>query len=425
MNLSLIILNILVWLGPFLLSLRKGYINTLHPQFILPFFMIYFILNSYIQYMTNWMGDSDVGIVIGKLYLLNGLDLYNFSFDKTLAVCVISGIFFHLGVRLFNNSINKSFNEHFDLNVEKIIHGNKKIFLSISLLFSLILWLPNYYIPNTSHGTFWTYPLALSVCFIPTVLFNINKFFFIIILTISIMVGYSVLKSKAGIVYILLPMIFYYIFFSVNFLKSLIYKKYLRNIFLLFLLLVTTLFVIFFGNEYGKMNARKLFHRDYSFEILAILIESKDKNLITHTNSWIVNEIVEFVPSILYKKKSTDHINPAKRVAKELFPQTAVNRPNTYWAKHLLFPGYYDFGTWGAILTAFFSGALISFLWRLTKLKVKKYNAKWPIFIYLPLPSFGIYFISVGGFSYGVINFVISSFVLYLIFISSRLRLIN
>ena len=47
-----------------MISLRNGKINTLHPQFILPFYMVYFILNSAIQDSTNWMNESEKGIII-------------------------------------------------------------------------------------------------------------------------------------------------------------------------------------------------------------------------------------------------------------------------------------------------------------------------------------------------------------------------
>ena len=88
---TLIILNILIWLGPLLFSLRSGRLNTLHPQFILPIFMIFFILNSHIQDQTNWMDEGNRAIIIGIVKLLPGLDPINFSFEKALIVSLLSG----------------------------------------------------------------------------------------------------------------------------------------------------------------------------------------------------------------------------------------------------------------------------------------------------------------------------------------------
>lgn len=423
---TLIILNILVWLGPLFLSLRKGTVHTLHPQFMMPIFIIYFILNSYIQDQTNWMDEGSRGIIVGVVKLLPGLDPESFSFDKALVICAFSGFFFHLGSSIFNTPIYNSIGEYIQLDKKNIIKRNKNLVTISAIIISSVLWLPNYFMPNAGHGTFWTFPLALSVCFIPVAMLKVSKISFFFTLTAAFLIGNYILSSKAAFGFIVIPFILYFLFFHFNFLKLFFKKSYFKKFIIFISLFSVFISALFVGNQYGNLDTRKLFRRDYVFEVFAILVESKKLGLIEHEKSWIKNELFQAFPSVLYKKKTTgEHINPGKRVAKELFPQTAMERPNTYWAKHLLFPGYYDFGTWGAILTAFFSGTLISFLWRLTKLKVIKYNAKWPIFVYLPIPSFGIYYISAGAFAYGIINTVIASFVLYLIFISSRLRLVN
>ena len=132
---------------------------------------------------------------------------------------------------------------------------------------------------------------------------------------------------------------------------------------------------------------------------------------------------LRFFHQLFIKKKIIgEHINPAKRVAIELFPEEIVNRPNTYWNRHMLFAGYYDFGIFGSLISAFFHGLFLSYFWKLTKTKVKRYNAKWPVFIYLPLPSFGVYFLSVGNFAYPFLTVSIAFTILLIIFNSARLR---
>lgn len=419
----LIILNILVWLGPFLISLKKGVINSLHPQFILPVFMVYFILNSYVQDLTNWMNEGERGIIVGVVKLISELDSKSFSFDYSLILLSVAGVFFHIGSRIFNQPIYKCFDEPRLLNKPLVIRGNKLLFLIFSIFMSSIVWLPNYLIPNAGHGTFWTFPLALSVCFVPVLLLNVNKFFFLISLFIAIFISFSVLKSKAALAFIFFPIIFYYCFFNLNVIKIFFFKKFLKN-FLVFLTL-SLIFIssLFLGNSYGKLDIRKIFHRDNSFEIFSILVESKRLDLIDTKESWIKSELLEIVPSVIYTNKSVNHINPSKRVALELFPETARERPFTYWNRHLLFAGYYDFGVYGVIFSSLFFGMFLSFLWRYTKKKVLIYHAKWPLFIYLPIPSFGVYFLSVGGFSYSLINTTITCIILYIIILSSRLRL--
>lgn len=88
----------------------------------------------------------------------------------------------------------------------------------------------------------------------------------------------------------------------------------------------------------------------------------------------------------------------------------------------MLFAGYYDFGIFGSLIGAFFYGLFLSYFWKLTKTKIIKYEATWPIFVYLPLPSFGVYFLACGAFAYPVINTTISSIILYIIFWSAQLR---
>ena len=420
---TLIILNILIWLGPFFLSLRKGTIHTLHPQFMMPIFIIYFILNSYIQDQTNWMNEGTRAIIVGIVQLLPGLDPESFSFDKALLICALSGIFFHIGSSVFNKPIYNSINDYIYLNKTKIINRNKNLVTITCIIISSIVWLPNYFIPSLAHGTFWTFPLALSVCFIPIAMFEISKLTFFITLVVALFVANYVLLSKAAFGFILIPIILYFLFFHFNFLKFFIKKSYFKNFVIFSLLFSLFIGALFFGNQYGKLDTRKLFRRDYAFEIFAILVESKKLGLIEYEKSWIKNELFQTFPSILYKKKTTgEHINPAKRVALELFPTEATGpRANTYWNRHMLFAGYYDLGIFGSLIGAFFYGLFLSYFWKLTKTKIKKYEAKWPIFVYLPLPSLGVYFLACGNFAYPVINTTISSIILYIIFWSARL----
>jgi len=405
-------------MGPFLFSLRKGKINTLHPQFIIPFYMVYFILNSFIQDSTNWMNEGNRAIIVGLVKLLPELSVYNFSFEKTLFISLISGIFFHIGSLVFNKSIYNSNHEHVFLDKKTIVHGRKKNVILTSVIICSVCWLPYYFLSHLGGGTFWTYSLALSSAFIPVALFSINRFIFFITLLFALLIA-TILKSKASYVYTFLPIIFYYIFFHFDFLKIFIKKKYLTSAIISFIIFII---IIIFLNI-GNLGAKRLFHRDYAFEIFAILVESKELGLIQSQKSWIKNEVLEIVPSILYKEKFTTHINPAKRVAIELFPETAKDRSGTYWNRHLLFAGYYDFGFIGSLISAFIYGLFFSYLWRVTKQKVKEYNAKWPIFVYLPLPTFGAYFLAVGGLNYGLINMTIASIILYLIFFTARIKL--
>ena len=49
-----------------------------------------------------------IQIFVGIVQLLPELDPVNFSFDRALLICALSGIFFHLGSSVFNKPIYKA-----------------------------------------------------------------------------------------------------------------------------------------------------------------------------------------------------------------------------------------------------------------------------------------------------------------------------
>ena len=124
----------------------------------------------------------------------------------------------------------------------------------VAVIIASVVWLPNYFISNEGSGTFWTYPLALSTAFIPIALFGINRFVFFITLIIAIFVA-TILKSKASFVYIILPIIFYYIFFYINIYKIFLEKKYFKSLlisFFIVILISISLFANYFGSSISR-----------------------------------------------------------------------------------------------------------------------------------------------------------------------------
>ena len=122
-------------------------------------------------------------------------------------------------------------------------------------------WLPNYILPNTGLGTFWTYPLAMTNCFLPFMVFVINKRLGILCFVFTIITG-TVLQSKAALVYPVLPILFYYFYFYF----------YLKNVFSIFIpiLLIIFIWVLLSLGGFDFVLA-KLLHRDYAFEVFAAL----------------------------------------------------------------------------------------------------------------------------------------------------------
>ena len=94
-ELILSILITAVWLGPFLISIKRKVFNFLHPQTLIPLWLIYFIWNAMIEKWAPWMVEPEPGIIRTTTELL---PKYPDFFILPLIVVLISGIFFHFGV---------------------------------------------------------------------------------------------------------------------------------------------------------------------------------------------------------------------------------------------------------------------------------------------------------------------------------------
>ena len=123
-----------------------------------------------------------------------------------------AGIFFHLGVRvvcepIFSAALQKNRQDFYD--VRFISESNRDLFLLALLAFSCVAWMPNYFISNEGLGTFWTYPVAMANILVPFVLWFVNKKWMVFAL-ISTTFTIVFMKSKAALLYPLLPLFFYY-----------------------------------------------------------------------------------------------------------------------------------------------------------------------------------------------------------------------
>jgi hypothetical protein len=414
----LVIINILFWLGPLLKSIRKGIFNPLHPQFITPFWIIYFILNTMIQNWYPWMGGSAHGILktTGKAIIYDPYYLI-----KPLIIVALCAPSYHLGVRLFCGSIVSSASDKEQFNkVSSVVPRGQKIpFVLLAFIISGIVWLPNYIIPNAGYGTFWTYPLAMTNAILPFMIFCVNKP--IGLLSFGFVIASAlVMRSKASFLYPVLSIIFYYSFLRFSFRK-------LKSWIMLFVALGLAVLALSFG--FGS-DARRLLHRDYSFETFAALVDktssyfgNAESSLVGESNgpyaSWTAVELAEGVPSILYPNKRYT-VNPAKMVSRSFLPEDYKSIPNAYFNRFLLFAGYYDLGIIGACLSALIFGSFYGWFWKKTKQKVFRSGYLWPLFIYLPIPTIGSYFIACGGLTYGLINALVPAGVLWVIVIVTR-----
>jgi hypothetical protein len=357
------------------------------------------------------MVEPEPGIIRTTTELL---PKYPDFFILPLIVVLISGIFFHFGVRIMSPAVysQSSYDVRGMIEYKIVDNQMKSIFLLFSFVLCSVAWVPNFLLPNTGLGTFWTYPLAMTNCFLPFMVFLINKKLGMICFVFTLITG-TVLQSKASLIYPFLPIMFYYFYFHF----------YLKNIFSIFIpfLCIALLWILLSLGGFDFFLA-KLLHRDYAFEVFASLIHFSNNSLFGNLEygisgvlnspsiSWIWAEIVEGIPSILNPYKA-ESVNPAKLVTESFLPIDYANSTlrDAYFNRFLLFAGYHDFGFIGAFLQAFIFGIIYAWFYRRFLRRVSKEELLWPIFVYLPIPCISTYFVSAGGITYGFINALIPS----------------
>ncbi len=417
---------VVVWLGPFLLSLKHRVFNFLHPQTLIPIWITYFVLNALVEKWTPWMVEQEPGIIRTTSHLLPE---FPNLFILPLVVVLVSGVFFHLGIRVLSPSVysKSSFNSREMINYKIVDDDMRVSFLLLAFILSSMAWVPNYLLPNEGLGTFWTYPLAMVNCFIPFMIYLINKPLGILSFGFMLVTG-TVLQSKAALIYPMLPIIFYYFYFHFKI------KNFFSLLIPVFIILFLWLLLSIGG--FGFALA-KLFHRDYAFEVFALLIHYSPNQLFGNLEfaisgvlnsssvSWIWAEIIEGIPSILNPFKG-ESINPAKLVTSEFLPIDYAVLPSAYFNRFILFAGYHDFGIIGACIQGFSFGLLYSWFYRRFIRRVKKEKLLWPLFVYLPVPCLSTYFIAAGGITYGFINALIPAFLIFsLVYFTKLLRFLR
>ncbi|MFA5779093.1 MAG: hypothetical protein WC947_03040 [Elusimicrobiota bacterium] len=336
-----------------------------------------------------------------------------------LIIVAFCAPFYHIGVRLFCGSIVNSSSERTQLSTitQVIPKGQKLPFLFLSFVISGVVWMPNYFIPNSDFGTFWTYPLSMTNAILPFMIFCVSKPVGLLSFGFSV-ASALVMRSKASFLYPLLSIAFYYFFFKFSFSR-------LKSWVIFFIIISLSVVALSFG--FGS-DARRLLHRDYAFESFAALVNRAPNSYFGSAEyllsgvsngpfaNWTLEEIKAGIPTILYPNKRFI-VNPAKMVSQQFLPDDYIILPNAYFNRFLVFAGYYDFGIMGAFISALIFGALYGWFWMKTKRKILKSGYLWPLFLYLPIPTIATYFVACGGPNYGFINALVPAGVIFIIMI--------
>ena len=405
--------NVAMWLGPLSQALRKGMFNIFHPQFIMPCWIVYFILNTMMQKWLLWI---PVAPGYGMLRTTNEALLFEPTYlILPLLITAICAPFYHLGVRSMAGVIYRSPDGILLNRFKRVVQkGQEAPFLGIGVIIAGVLWMPNYFLPNEEFGTFWTYPIAMTVASLSFMIFCINKYVGVVS-SLFVIITSLVLRSKASFVYPLLPIFVYYAS-RLEIRKSMVWT---------IIVIFPVLWALSLGFE-NDLNSTivQVLHRDYSFETFAALVDQSSVLGMRDGpySSWMLAEILEGIPSILFPFKSSGlYYNPSKQVALCFLMRDYQSLPNAYFSRFFLFSGYYDLGILGAALNALGCGAFLGWCWSRTKQEVIKHGYLWPIFLYIPIVTVTVYFIASGAIAYGLINGLIPTFLILVIFGISRL----
>ena len=417
LEIFLVLLVCIVWLGPLFLSIKRKTISLIHPSSMFPLFVT---INILIVMMEHWIGWSGRGLFSGiRLTTQRQHNVDNFFIIPLVIVCV-SGIAYFLGIFVGCKRVVPSLNDriHITRNFKTVPKQFSTQLIWLCVIFSILSLIP-FAIFGGGRGYFWAVALVYVFNFIPVLICNQKMSVGLIYLVLGLIVV-GLRHSKGDFIYYILPLVI----FNQG---SLLIKKHRINIYRGLIIGIVSVAVVFGTIRIHKIRgewfegaslAKKIIVREYGFEVFSILVnESRSLgNLFngSFSKSWVLEEEKEALPSFLGVRK----IRPGNEVAKQFLPLDYAKLPDAGFSKFFLFPFYYDFGWIGAFVGSFFLGFVFSFLYNFALKKTIQYNILLPLIIYLPVPVFAE-MIAGGSFAYAQVHIIMNSLMIFAIGILS------
>jgi len=384
-----------IWLGPFLLGIKRKAAVTIHPAGALPAFNVIVVLVAMSEHWFGWTHRGPTpGIRLETAYLQS--DPYFFA--TPLFFFALMGVFYHLGVWMTLGRIAPCKTDRFHLDeplpLARNINGRR---------------------------LFWTAAVTTVVCVVPFICFGQESGFF---WTVTLLMGIDMIpvalsyySLRAGIASTLLLAPLMFLFPSKqNFFYFLLPYALMRQGHLLgrgrisvggLLAVGGGIMAVYLGTwtliemrdevHEGESIGEYVLVREYGFETFSILVNKAQPFPTPGLPVWLASEVLEFIPQALvpFPKPRTGIL-----VALAVMPRDAAYMAEAGFYKGFAFSAYIDYGLPGALLWSLLFGALFGSAYRKAQAASLKHRAIWPLLVYLPLPLFSQFWAE-GGLAFG------------------------
>lgn len=422
---ALVLLNAICWLGPLLVAARRRTVSLLHPSAAFPLYTVFTILVTMTEHWFGWSGRWDAPGL--RLQTLEYQHLPWFFVEPLVLVSLV-GVAFHLGSWMATGRLVAGGADtlHLDEEFTDESWGRLRL-LFLAAVGSGLCVLP-WLLFGQESGFFWTVGFMYAYSFIPVVLMTRWKAAGWI-LWFAGMPALTLLDSKANFIYHAFPLAFYFQQ------RLLVVRGRIRAGSLLLLAIIVAIVSVATKeltvrrHEYveGVPVIHNVLVREYGFEVFAILVhEVRWTGELAERGSWLALEAAELIPSALSR---TVKQRAGVVVAKNFMPQDyeylerdSGDSAEAGFYRYFAFGFYHDLGWIGAIAGGALCGGLFGAIYRRALRRADAARSPGPLLVYLPIPVYCQYF-ATGNFAFAVIFTAIASFVIAGLVLSARSNL--
>jgi len=400
----LFLLNILIYLFPIIKSLKKKSFSFIYPHFMISFFIV---INISVALFQRWFNlfNSEVPYALrhtARLYM-------NDNFYITpLLLSLLGGLFLNLGVKAGcgNNYSDEKDLIHIRTSYPILNYISIKILFLMSLFLIAIASLP-FLIFGQSRGYFWTAALIYASYFIPMLIVKKSISFGTIIFFLGFIIP-GIRGSKGDFIYYLMPTLFF---------NQDLIKKAKNKIFIVialcaaFLIVITgtkNLIYLRIGGSNQENIIDNILKREYGFEIFAIAVSEESPINLFRSDSWLLYEMKETLPSFILHNKP----EMGKIVAMTYLPVDYRLNPLAGYNRFYLLHFYHDLGVLGIIIGAFFIGFILSRIYEYLRIRALEINDISILAYYVPFVVYAE-LIAAGVYAYAIIHILCADIIIF------------
>lgn len=422
---ALVFLNVICWLGPLFVAAKRRSVSLLHPSAAFPLYTVFTLLVAMTEHWFGWSGRWDQPGIRLKTLAYQHLPWF---FVEPLAIMSLVGVAFHLGTWMGTGRVVAGRADRIHLREGFTDESWDRIRLLLVAVIGAGLCVLPYLLFGQGSGFFWTVGFMYAFSFIPVILMTRWKAAGLF-LWFAEMPALTLLDSKANFIYHALPLAFY-------FQQTLLYVRGRIRVGAL-LLLAAMLAIVSVATK--ELTARRgeyvegvpvmynVLVREYGFEVFAILVhEVRWTGELAERGSWLALEAAELIPSALSPSVKQ---RAGVVVAKNFMPEDyeyllsgSAEAGGAGFYRYFAFGFYHDFGWIGAMVGGALCGGLFGAIYKRALRRAARARSPGPLLVYLPIPVFCQYY-ATGNFAFAVIFTAIASFVVAGLLLSARSNL--